>query len=455
MNRSALENRRSAPIGHCAGFTLIELMVALTLAAMLSVMIMKISTTAQEAYTATVRRVEVYNRFRLAMDRLRADVGGWIPSQELEYYNDGKGASSRRNFHFDPGEEVPDRADSHGKGVVDGGMPDYDEYAFIIQRHYRSLEKEQVNAGDRDPKLHDAYHMYFRTMAYADGQVREANVEYMLVDPSQPASRWVNGVPPAPREVEPDDVRDLSLYKVTRYYRIDERVVTNINDYPIERTVEELATNVTDFRLEYMTSNAFSRDRRVGGPTFVTPEEDYGKPAEPATRPTRLNLSTPGGGWRKDFGYGSVKLGTKFDLAVATPAKWGDQGLKNSGTTSEPVRIGFRSNPNMSFAEIVPGDSIYVFTQSERATQRSSANIAGALAAFPAGDYTVRANIQGMLEVVEDIDSSTWGDRDQPAVFYKAAFLPAAVRVTIRMVDDDGLNPKTMQQVIWLRRKSR
>ena len=60
-----------------------------------------------------------------------------------------------------------------------------------------------------------------------------------------------------------------------------------------------------------------------------------------------------------------------------------------------------------------------------------------------------------MLEFVEDIDSTLRGGKDQPGVRYKAAYMPAALRLTIRMVDDEGLNPKTMQQVVWLRRKSR
>ena len=44
---------------------------------------------------------------------------------------------------------------------------------------------------------------------------------------------------------------------------------------------------------------------------------------------------------------------------------------------------------------------------------------------------------------------------DQKLVLYKAAYLPSAVRITLRMVDDEGLHPKTMQQVVWLKRRSR
>ena len=73
-----------------AGFTLIELMVALALSAILSIMIMMVSTSAQETYTSTLQKVEVYNRFRLALSTLTADFSAWIPTQELEFYSDGK-----------------------------------------------------------------------------------------------------------------------------------------------------------------------------------------------------------------------------------------------------------------------------------------------------------------------------------------------------------------------------
>jgi len=452
-----VHERRTRRCVAAGGFTLIELMVALALAAMLSIMIMMISTTAQETYTQTVQRVEVYNQFRLVIDRLREDISNWIPSQELEYYTDGKGKAARRNFHYEPGEEVVDQRDEHGAGVVDGGtIGKYDEYAYIEQAHYRSIEKSQLESGDRNGKIHDAYRMYFRTMTYIDGQVREANVEYLLADPGK-RKGWINGVPPPPRDVRPEDVRNLALYKVVRYLKINDRILMDINKVPIERRIIEVATNVTDFRVEYTTQNSFSRSKRVGGPKFVTPEQDYDGPAERATRPVRQRkrAGEVAYRYRKEFGYGSVSLSKKFDLATATPAKFGDQGLTNLGTLSEPVRIGFRRNPNIVFAELAPGDQIYVFTQSERGVQRAGGNSAGRLAAFPAGTYSVKSNTQGMLEVVEDIDSSTWGSQDQTGIYYKAAFLPAAVRITLRMVDNEGLNPKTMQQVVALRRKTR
>ncbi|HBO52781.1 MAG TPA: hypothetical protein DD471_12420, partial [Planctomycetes bacterium] len=73
MREESGENMSSQPLpnsirrgGLEQGFTLIELMVALALSAILSIMIMMVSTSAQETYTGTLQKVEVYNRFRLA-----------------------------------------------------------------------------------------------------------------------------------------------------------------------------------------------------------------------------------------------------------------------------------------------------------------------------------------------------------------------------------------------------
>ena len=63
-----------------SGFTLIELMVALALSAILSIMIMMVSTSAQETYTSTLQKVEVYNRFRLALNTVKNDFAAWIPT---------------------------------------------------------------------------------------------------------------------------------------------------------------------------------------------------------------------------------------------------------------------------------------------------------------------------------------------------------------------------------------
>jgi len=443
---------RSSSFARCtprrAGFTLVELMVAMALAAMISVSIMFISSQARMAYQETVKKVDVYNRFRYVLGEIEKDVRGWIPTSDLEFYTDGRGGRKINN-HWEAGEEVPDKADARGPGVIDGGVPkEYDEYAHIIQRHYVSRELGQL-----EDKVHDAYQIYFRTLTYVDGVVREANVEYMLVDPSKITER---GIPQPPERVEPANVPDLALYKIVRYLAMEYDMIQKINVVPVERRVLEVCTNVTDFKVEYLV------DKRVGSktaPTFLTPEQDFKAPVEMVTRPRRAEKLGARAGYRKILGYGSAKLEEKFPLAIGYRALRGDDQLRRTGSTHQPVRFGFRGVQEITFAELTPGDKIFVFTPSSLGGTPGGGAGAGNSAQrrleFPAGDYTMTTNLNGELEFTEDIDSTIWQNDSQSGLYYKAAFIPAALRITLRMVDDKGENPKTMSLDIWPRRRSR
>jgi prepilin-type N-terminal cleavage/methylation domain-containing protein len=445
MNRAA----RGDPLSggrHGSGFTLVELLVALALAAVISVSIMFISTQARSAYEATVRKVDVYNRFRYAIQSVENDLRHWIPTAELEPFIDGR-AQGRINSHWDPTEELKDPPGE--EGVVDGGvLGEYDEFPYIVQAHY--LTREPLQA---EEKQHDAYEVYFRTLTYVDGAVRVANVEYLLADLQQP---FVNGRPQLPEGViQGADVSGLSLVKLVRYANIDRDIILKQAEVPVERKLIEVATNVTDFRVEYTVENAFAS--RAISPGFRTPREDFESPVEVVTRPQRLD--GPGGAtrYRKLFGYGSRKIEVTFPRAYAYPVRVNDEGLGQPGEP-EPVRFGFRGQVNeMAFAQLTPGDRIFVFTESSlgEASRVGSTGNVGRLVQFPTGDFTVKTNLSGLLEFEEDIDSSTWNNEAQQNLLYKTAYLPAALRITLRIVDDRGENPKTMQREIWLRRRSR
>jgi prepilin-type N-terminal cleavage/methylation domain-containing protein len=439
-----------------AGFTLVELMVALALAAMISVSIMFISSQARLAYEATVKKIDVYNRFRFVLHSIDKDIKSWIPTSDLEFYTDGRGSGARRNAHWDPGEEIPDRTDVFGPGVADGGVVgEYDEYAHIIERHYFSKD-----GGARgEVKRHDAYQLYFRTLTHVDDAVRVANVEFMLLDPKYAENNPTRGkglLPP--REVARKNIKDLALFKVVRYHDIDFKTLNNVNEVTIVRRMLELSTNVTDFRVEYMVDKDF-RARSSSG--FRTPSADYEKPVELVVRPLRSRESPPT--YRKVFGYGSVKLDAKVERATAYPARQGDDNLAPGAGGGEhtPMRFGFRGNPRIFFAELIPGDKIYIFTESSRGEQAGGGAAFGVggnanqFIRFPSKDYTVKTNLQGLLELSEDFDTVAWSGQPQNDIFYKAAFLPSAVRITLRVVDDNGENPKTLQREIWLRRRSR
>ena len=436
------------------GFTLIELMVALGLAAVISVSIMMISSQARLAYDNTVKMVDVYNRFRFAMQQIEADIKQWVPTGEMEFFQDGAGRGGKLNSHWDPGEEADDRSDPKwGPYVRDGGvLGEYDEFPFIEQGHYVSTER-----GQTEEKQHDAYRIYFQTFTYVAGEERLANVEYYLANPNKTLGR--SKLPAiASGRIETDNVPDLMLVKVTRYYKIDAKTILKPNETPIEREFVEVATNITDFKLEYTVDPKLQGRMRAKEVSFVTPKQDYDKPLEVAVRPERIRRE---GKYLKRFGYGSVKLDVKYDKGTAYPGARGDRNVGLNRGRHEPVRFGFQGGQTTQFAQLIPGDKIFIFTESNRAARAAGggggrgAGAAAQLVRFPSGDYTVKGNRSGLLELREDIDSVEWNGQTQSGVLYKAPYVPAAVRITMRVVDDRGENPKTLQRVIWLRRRSR
>lgn len=450
------------------GFTLVELMVALALSALISVSIMFISSQARLAYDATMKKVDVYNRFRFIFKSIESDLKNWDPTSELEFYTDGRGRGAKVNYHWDPGEEVPDTQDSLGFGVVDGGEAGaYDEYARITEAQYKSREPFQL-----EDKLHDCYQIYFRTLTFVNGAYRVANVEYMLVDPNYldnndglaPPSTSKGGprkLDPPPRFVKPANVQNLTLIKVIRYLEISYKNLQTENITPVKRQVVEIASNVTDFRIEYLVD----RDLRGRIPSeFRRPSEEFQKPTERAVMPRQVSGIGVTDSYAKIFGYGTVKLGEKTQLASAYPSVRGDDNLAKGGQGGEhkPVRFGFQGNQDIAFAQLTPGDKLFIFKGSSRGERAGGGAGAGGVGAnlqqfikFPDGDFTVKTNIDGLLELEQDVDSTDWNGQPQNQIYYKAAYLPPAIRLTLRIIDDKGENPKTLQKTIWLRHRSR
>jgi hypothetical protein len=186
----------------------------------------------------------------------------------------------------------------------------------------------------------------------------------------------------------------------------------------------------------------------------VTPREEFEGPAEKGVAPTRI--SDPSGVvYRKRFGYGSnrIDLVGNYEKAKGFKARQGDRTPLGNHT---PVRFGWTSSTEINFAELVRGSKIFIFTEANRGggPAGQAAKLATRPIRFPTNIYTVQSNVSGQLEFYEGIDSSSW-EGDQGPLYYKASFVPSAVRITLRVVDDDARNPRTVQRLIWVRAKTR
>ncbi len=69
-----------------SGFTLLELMVALALASVISLLISVVGTQAQNIYKATTAKVEVYQKFRYALSDIQKHLETAEVTTDLEYF---------------------------------------------------------------------------------------------------------------------------------------------------------------------------------------------------------------------------------------------------------------------------------------------------------------------------------------------------------------------------------
>jgi hypothetical protein len=273
----------------------------------------------------------------------------------------------------------------------------------------------------------------------------------MLVDPNN-RDAFGNMLPP--KQVLGENFAGLLLIKVVRYHHVKYEDLTRQENFEIRRSVAEIASNITDFKIEYTVDNRFYHRGQETAVAFVTPSQEAANPFEQAVAPRALRGEDGETIYRKVFGYGSSKVRQTYARGTGFRGVFGD---RQGQSDHRPARFGFQGTPEIQFAELVQGSKIFVFTESSRGEQARGGQVRATLRnRFPSGIYTVKSNLSGQLEFYEDIASIDW-EGNQTPLYYKAAFLPAAVRITLRIVDDNATaeSAKTMTRVIWTRRKSR
>ncbi len=388
------------------GFTLLELLVALTLAAVISLCISTVGTQAQRIYDTTTAKVEVYQKFRYALDDMEKTLRGWVPTTSLEFFVDQSQQSatvSGKNGHWDEGEEIGIKGPN-----LDGGVyGEYDEGAKIFERKYRLVKGPYETT-------HDAYSIYFRGPVEIDGVIKQANVEYMLADP-----RNIRGDRVEPIDPEVDDNTNFVLLKVIRYLDVNGENY-NRSTTEVKQVIREICPNVTDLRIEYFYDNIF--DSREG--TFVTPstERDLVQSENPP-KETDRNVD----GWVKEFLYGGFR-----DFVKGT----GIRGRRDVTTgVDEPTYFDASvGSTDIRFSQLGLGDEIYIWNEGN--------------SDWPPGTYTIRRNQNGRLFFDESIDSADWDSANQPGLRFRAAFLPSSLRISVRVLNDEGMEPRTLTIIV-------
>lgn len=401
------------------GFTLLELMVALALAAVISLLISVVGTQAQELYRATTAKVEVYQKFRYALSDMQEQMEKWVPTTSLEFFVD---KAAERNEQWDEGEEIG--MDTDPDNMSGGRSGYYDEGAHIIERQYLRL------IGDFEEK-HDNFKVYFKAPTNVDGQILMTNIEYYLAMPNPERENEDDpALVPIPQEV--DDNRNFVLMKTVRFINIDDSDFFK-NEFEVEKVDTELCRNVTDLRFEYYYDSPF--DGSAGG--WYTPkkeQEQFGTKAE--TDFTAVPSASQGLGLMKEFMYGGFRDFGNRSRATAQRAE-----RNYDRAQYVPVNFSVGRGTAIKFSQLGHGDSIYIWS-----------NVGGG-GEFGSGNYTVFRNDSGRLEFKQRIDSSSWESPTVGNLRYRAAYVPSAIRIKLRVLNDKGEEPRYLQVVVHPFRK--
>ena len=402
-----------------SGFTLLELMVALALAAVISLLISVVGTQAQNLYKATTSKVEVYQKFRYALADIQEHLENAQVTTDLEFFVDDL---AEANGHWDQGEEIKQPAN------LDGGTPGtYDEGAHIIERVYR------IDRGGFDEE-HDDFSIYFKAPMEIEGAIRMANIEYFLARTKDDDSL---GDGEDAFERIPSEIADVTashefvLLKVIRYVDLDASDFYNQKLTVVTKTLE-LCQNVTDLKFEYYYDSPY--DNRSGGYFTPSSERDLFGSDRNMEVPIEAVLARHGGGKKKQFLYGGYRTFGRRSQGIAALA---DRNADRS--VFKPVYFSLGTGSAVKFSQLGYGDNIYIW-----------ANLGQSQ--FPNGNYTVFSNDSGRLEFAQDIDSSTWRGA-AGNLRYRAGYLPTSFRVTMRVLNDGGKEPRMHSVVVYPFRK--
>jgi prepilin-type N-terminal cleavage/methylation domain-containing protein len=342
-----------------AGFTILELLVAVTLMVILTGAVSYVFVTAKNVFVQADATIQVYQNARNAFDMMERELSVAEKTHDMQFFTD----SVPGNKHFDPGEQLP--------GLGNRLDPPDDSYAYAMTIYGR----EYPDPGGAAFGPHRCDIIYFKSLTTVAGKERAALIIYKLdiTSPGKPI-----------------------LKKYTLCKKIDASTSSyTYAEEPPDGTGQDLCLYVTDFKVEYYYDNPF--DTRP--PDFISV-------------PVNTNQVFCYIGTR---GQGTIKAG----VFTASGYDRGDQTDK--------------------FSQIAARDKIYLYRRQETDIWDSSND----------SDYVIdMIDTEGKITLVS-------GEPQVPtnisSVNFRAGYLPAALRVTLKIIDAKGIARRTMTRIIRTR----
>ncbi len=135
-------------------FTLVELLIALGLMAVLVTAVSQVFSTAQQVFAETDAKVLLYQNMRVMFDTFERDLANTEKTYQMEFFDD---SNPNDGIFNGPAEEITD-------------LEQYDYAPTFTQATYT----------DREGEIHRADEMYFRTLTTFRGKTRVVLVHYEL-----------------------------------------------------------------------------------------------------------------------------------------------------------------------------------------------------------------------------------------------------------------------------------
>lgn len=394
-------------------FTLVELMVAMSLGVILTGAIVFIFIQSQKIFTDMDAKVTVYQYARSAFDIIERDLANATKTIDMEFYQDSqtKGISGHYDVQSGDPEAIPVRDFNQRPHFL------YNQSEKFI---YAMMLNQPPAYKDFAGREHRRDSLYFRTVATINGQTRPMLVEYALDYQNR------NGtLRRLPRLVR----RHWSITKIDNsgLGGIPNIELNGANQVPgrgpNEPHESELCLYVTDVQIEF-----YMRDKRSGRPGrfFNARQAIEGLQSKNPQNDPRLlmrNLSREAGGYTISCYYE-------------------DRNILNQGG-QEPLifdrqnRV-FRTNGNFFFHMCQPGDELLIF----------NSDVAG----LKARDLTIKAIEK--LPKTPGQSEDRWGIRvneempsnlpRDPRLSFRTGWLPPMVRVTLKIKDERARAVRTM-----------
>lgn len=408
MTPISFQDRRSR------AFTLVELMVALALGAIMMSSMIFIFVTSQKIVADMNAKLVVYNYARTAFDIMEKDLANSTKTHDMEFFGDVQGGPAGIEGHYDlkagDSESIP--------VLAPDGRPHFlfspgEKYVYAM-----TLDQPPEYTGLLDGLKHRADSLYFRTITSINGQTRPVLIEYAL----DYKKRTGNQVRRLPRLVRRywivTKVISQAVGGATRM-ELNGNAGPNVRkNEPIE---DELCLYVTDFQVEFYIQD--KRNRQPG--RFMSAKEmiqGVRHDAVSAYRNIRMrNFSDVSGGF---------KVACFYEPRCVNPS-----GRRDAGIYDRNLGV-LRTRSNFSFPMCKPGDRLTVYNSS--------------VGSFKTQDLTIKS----IEEIVTGTSNNVWGVRfveplpqnltRDPQVDFRVGFLPSMIRMTIKIKDERAKAFRTM-----------